>query len=89
MPAYDFIDIDICVDCLMWYANADLSGMDDEDEILKVKAGVGIDEGYDVIPTGDGEEFFSHHPCDACRRPLGGSRHAATMMSSLPVPASP
>jgi hypothetical protein len=88
MSEYDFIDIDICADCLMWHANGDLSGVA-EDDILAVVTASGIDAGYDVEPGGSGSDdgHFSKQPCDSCRQPLGGMRWPATMMIALPVPA--
>lgn len=83
---YEFIDIDICSDCMMWHANADLSGTPDDCQEAVVAA-VGIDEGYDVIPGTDyvGDGHFSKTPCDACRQKYGGNRYPATMMSRYPV----
>lgn len=92
---YDFIDIDICSDCMMWHANGVLpdGGIEDEVNAKSFEAIInapGIDDGYDVIPgSGDNaaDGYFSHQPCDACRRPFGGQRYPAVMMQQLPVPA--
>ncbi len=81
---YDFIEVDICADCLLWWANGDLSGIEDPDRIFIVMTAAGIDEGYDVVP-GETEGFFSKSPCDACQSPLGGQRYTATMVSQLPA----
>ena len=85
---FDFIDIDVCPDCLVWHTYGD-PDMVDEDDLEVVAAAVGIDPGYDVQPGADGDDdgHFSKSPCDACRRPLGGMRYPATMMAALPVPA--
>jgi hypothetical protein len=81
---YDFIEVDICADCLLWWANGDLSGIEDPDRIFVVMTAAGIDEGYDVVP-GETEGFFSKSPCDSCQSPLGGQRYTATMVSQLPL----
>lgn len=36
--------------------------------------------GSDTCPTFADDSSFSWSPCDACRRPLGGDRYAATMV---------
>lgn len=89
---YDFIEIDICSDCLMWHANGVLpdDGLEDEVNAKSFEAiatAPGIDDGYDVVPGGsaDADAHFSWMPCDACRRPFGGQRYTATMMAALPV----
>jgi len=81
---YDMIEVDVCSDCLMFWANGDLSGIEDDDRIFIVMTAAGIDEGYDVVP-GESEGYFSKSPCDACQSPLGGQRFTATMVSQLPL----
>jgi hypothetical protein len=85
MSDYDTIEIEVCVDCLVWFANGDLSGIDNPERELEVITAVGIDEGYDVVPGDyDSEPSFSHSPCDACRNPQGGTRVPAVMIQRLP-----
>lgn len=66
------IDISICVDCAVWHANGDISGIDDEVREAEVRAAAGIGTGTVVV--GDGEAYFSWSRCDACRTTLGGDR---------------
>lgn len=94
---FDFIEIDICSDCLMFHANGVLPDDGVEDEVnansfAAIVNAPGIDDGYDVVPgaSGDGDGFFSHQPCDACRRPFGGQRYPAVMMAAItPINLSP
>ena len=90
MSKYDTIEIDVCSDCLNWIANGTLPDDGERDEVNSnsfdaITTAPGIDEGYDVVPgSGDDEGHFSHQPCDACRRPFGGQRYKATMISPIP-----
>lgn len=81
---YDMIEVDVCAECLVWWANGDLSGIDDPDRALAVMTAPGIDDGYDVVP-GETEGFFSKSPCDACKDRLHGQRYTATMIAQLPT----
>jgi len=66
----------ICIDCAMWHANADLTGLDDETREAKIKA---CTENL-VIDCGENEEYcvdFGKAPCDACGSHLAGTRHRA------------
>lgn len=85
--AFDIHVIDICTGCAVWHANADDTGFClcegphcTSDSCEAIRTAPGIDEGYDVHVTGD-ETWFSSHRCDACRRPFGGDRVKAVMMS--------
>ena len=89
MSNYEPIDIDICVDCLVWHANGDLGDDLTEADIEAITNPPGIDAGWDVAPGGsnDGDGHFSRWPCDACRRPFGGQRYPAAMIHCLPTPS--
>lgn len=63
----------ICIDCAMFHANADVSGIDDEARLEAVTAY----EGFLVVDPDD-QHDFSWKPCDACRSTLGGARFGAT-----------
>jgi len=91
MNDYDIIEIDICSDCLNWIANGTLPDDGGRDEVNSnsfdaITTAPGIDEGYRVEPgsSEDGDGYFSHQPCDACRRPFGGTRYRANMISPIP-----
>jgi len=60
----------VCVDCAVWQANGDASGMDVETEGRVTSV-----DGHWFI--GDEYDEFSHSRCDACHSPLYGSRHQA------------
>jgi hypothetical protein len=38
----------VCTDCLVWHANGDTTGIDDEEREREVRAQVGIPENYHV-----------------------------------------
>lgn len=88
MSNHEPIDIDICVDCLVWHANGDLDDSLTEADIEAITNPPGIDEGWDVVPgsSNDSDGFFTWHSCDACRRRLGGTRFPAAMIHCLPTP---
>ena len=69
----------VCVDCIMFIANGDLSGSTDEDaaRVLAAAEEEG-DRGRSWV-AGDGENDveFSWRPCPHCGTTLGGSRHEA------------
>ena len=65
---------EICVDCAMFHANNDTSGMD-EDTFTRVVQGA---TGYRIVVGGDAG--FSWQWCDACDSPLGGDRCNAVFL---------
>ena len=72
----EFVECSICVDCAMFHANADTTGIDDPARVEEVTSVTGhyiVDCGDD----GEGCAAFSWSRCDACGTPLGGARHRA------------
>jgi hypothetical protein len=49
MNTTEIYEVELCTDCVVWYANGDTSGMTPEDEAA-VLAAVGVDEGWHVVP---------------------------------------
>lgn len=76
-PVYEYSAADICADCAMWHANADLSGVEDEGRIAEVQACSAH------VIVGDDIDTFSWAPCDACGTRLGGTRIAALIEISV------
>lgn len=68
-------DMQVCTDCLMVIANCDESGIDDEERLQAVRAGVDriSKDGYPIAGNSLG---FSWHGCDCCGSHLGGDSHA-------------
>lgn len=64
----------ICVDCLVFVANGDTSGMDEETE-ARVTGPFAMLSDYWV--TSDDEGSFSWSSCDRCGTTLGGVRYGA------------
>lgn len=66
----------VCDDCALWWVNADLSHIDDEDRANEIRS---VD-GYFIVDCGEDQQFchdFSSARCDACGTRLAGSRHRA------------
>lgn len=71
----------VCVDCIVMIANGNDDGMD-EDRSEEVCAAIEA-LGGDVVCCGDdSNDAFSWAPCDCCGSYLGGSRHAAVILST-------
>lgn len=73
------MELFVCSDCAMWHANGDTELLDDE-----TRAAVTGYDGHLAIDCGENAEHcveFSWSSCDACRSPLGGSRHRAFIMN--------
>ncbi len=76
-------DIWLCVDCLMVTCNGDTSGIESEERLVKINAGLHR-LGPDLVPdyndeTGEGwEDEIGHYetrrPCHCCKDPSHGSR---------------
>jgi hypothetical protein len=77
----------ICSDCLMFAANGEIGDgealpselLDNPDANAGWQLGCGWNDD-------DDEGSFSWHPCDWCRRPLGGDRYPAHVFRDVPVP---
>ena len=69
----------LCVDCTIVAVNGDTSGIDTDERVLDVTAG--LDRlGSHLVPdfdsdTEDGILSFSWRDCDSCHYGLGGERH--------------
>ena len=86
---YDFTEIDVCTDCMLWHGKGTLPGEQKSDRSFDAIVNApGIPAGIDVEPTGTGlaDCRFSEQPCDACQRPLRGMRFTALLVIALPVP---
>lgn len=86
-------DLDVCVDCALWLANADASGLkyhygDKWEERLEE-----INKGERALCQGgkywiaynmgeDEDNWFSWSPCDCCSSKLGGDRVRFALMKS-------
>lgn len=68
MSAAELVDVTMCVDCAMWHANGDTSGMSAETEQRVTGADPG---GWVIVGEPDG---FSWRACDLCGTTLGGDR---------------
>ena len=64
------VELMVCVDCLMFIANDDTSGID-----FDQWSGIDVDWDEWVLAPGDDEEAFSTRPCGTCSSVLAGSRH--------------
>lgn len=75
------VEIDVCSDCLMIAANGTLG---DEDQRADQAHADKIETEWSgwLMVAGDGEGWFSWHPCGGCGSHLGGNRYSATMMST-------
>lgn len=74
----EIIVASICVDCALWHANGDTSGMDADTE-ARVMDASGVEDGYHVVVLDFGTEF-TRRACDACHSPLGGARYDASFV---------
>ena len=45
----EIFEIEICTDCCCWYANGDLSGVQDDEEEKVIMAGRGVPDGWHVV----------------------------------------
>ena len=88
----------ICSDCLIWIANGDLSGIESEEDVARIRDADGESATGYWVPGGDCEEHddgaeccpyggcetleFSWSSCDRCGSDLGGSRHAASILET-------
>ena len=75
-------ELDVCSDCAMWIANADLSGATDEDaeRVMRAVETFCVETGTHLfVDCGDEDEHctdFSPSFCDMCDA-LPGERHRA------------
>ena len=81
-------ECEVCIDCIMFIANGDLSGLDNDPDTADerqeaILAGVEreADAGGHWV-AGDGETVFSRASCDCCDSSLAGSRHGANVIYS-------
>ena len=76
-------EISVCVDCLIMIANGDVSGIDNEDRIAEVIAGMDrlTTDGAHLVAGDSDDGNFRWTPCECCGSELGGDRHAAVLLS--------
>jgi hypothetical protein len=72
-------DLWLCVDCLFYAVNGDLTGIDDAKRAKEVSDGVDA-LGPHLVPdfdveTGEGRCEFARMGCDACGSHLAGEMH--------------
>ena len=79
MTISDTYEVDACIDCVLWHANGDDSGIADEERIHEVHFAVGL-PANGVLAVGDGEQFFTWQPCEVCGSRLGGDRITCTVL---------
>lgn len=72
----NYVDGLVCSDCLMWIANNDDSGNDDEWNRTEVDKTLSE---YDVT-IGDDEHDFSTVRCSVCGTDLHGYRHSVILI---------
>ena len=70
------IDVQGCVDCLMFCANGELPPENTEAEDKKLISAFHhvYDQGYHICCGSEEEGSFSWIPCDICNTSLGGDR---------------
>lgn len=79
-------DLWLCVDCLVVAVNGDTSGIESDERVAAVNAG--LDRlGAHLVPdfdseSGDGILSFSWRDCDSCRCGLGGERHRFAVLGT-------
>ncbi len=71
----------LCVDCTVWCANGDDSGIDDPERAREVRE-ARPEYGHDWTPScpEDCEGEFRRGPCDRCGSPLAGDFHPAVIL---------
>ncbi len=77
----------LCVDCMIYAVNGDLTGIHGEGRCKAVEDGVcrlqeesgNLSSNFDT-ETGEGFEEFSNRGCDACKSPLAGSFYRFAVM---------
>ena len=77
MTTSEYSDAWFCDDCTIVAVNDDASGIESDDRIAEVYAGlerIGRISCNDDPETGEGRNEFSWSACDACGSHLGGSR---------------
>lgn len=74
--AESIVDLSICVDCAVWTANADDSGIEDAAEFRArfAEHSAGL---WHISVEADEGTAFSWTPCDTCGSHLGGDRYEA------------
>lgn len=80
-------DLWLCTDCLMVACNGDTSGIEGEDRVKEVEAGLEA-LGPGLVPdfdseTEEGMEEFSHRSCDGCGEWRAGSRHRFAILGEV------
>ena len=80
----EIIDVDGCVDCLLFAANGEFHPDRSPEEDKKLEnAFVSLaDQGFSVT-CGDGEGSFSWSACDICNTSLGGDRYQMHLVKNL------
>ena len=80
MRYYRTRTVTMCIDCAMWQANADDSGIPAEC-VDQVHAASGVDAGWHVV-VGDETTYndYSRYPCDVCGSKLHGARQGGWVM---------
>jgi len=72
-----WLELRVCMDCLMWHANAEHHPDNTEAEDQAIEAGFSRWEAQGNLSLGDREEDseFGTEPCGVCWSHLYGSRH--------------
>jgi hypothetical protein len=77
MTTREYSDAWLCDDCTIVAVNDDTSGIESDERIAEVRAGldrIGNISCNDDSETGEGQNEFSSSRCDACKSHLAGSR---------------
>lgn len=72
----DWVEYKVCQDCLIYLANGDLTGIDDNAEAAHIEKSVNAlanQHGGELVADGD-DMGFSHHACECCGG-LAGNRY--------------
>lgn len=72
------IEAEVCIDCALYWANADLSGVESLDRQIEIGLAKGVPDNC-TVAIGD-EAGFSWSRCEACLSPLGGDRFGASFV---------
>lgn len=78
-------DLWLCDDCLIVAVNGDTAGIESDERVAEVNAGLDRLGSHLVTDfdseTEDGMLSFTWRVCDSCRYGLGGSRHRFAILS--------
>lgn len=81
-------DLLLCLDCMIAAVNGDVTGIESEERVAAVWAGL-EKAGPRLVPnfdseSGDGVEEFSWRGCWCCETKLGGSRYRFAVLGDTP-----